>query len=158
MFQITRVDHTAFRTTNMEATVQFYSGVLGLPLLQTMRGGEGTGEEAKNQRRYVFGAGEGNRLVFFDGHEALPEKGSAQHLDHFSMHVESQEEFDEAYKRLRDHGAEVTDIIVRAYGSTFYFQDPNGILMQIGLDTQPDPRVNEDPEPVPSASKYLVRS
>ena len=156
MVRISRVDHTAFRTTDMEATVQFYSGVLGLPLLQTMRGGEGTGEEAKNQRRYVFGAGEGNRLVFFDGHDALPEKGSSQYLDHFSMQVESQEEFDDAYKRLRDQGVEVTGIIERAYGSTFYFQDPNGILMQIGVETRPDERVNEDPDPVPSASKYLI--
>ena len=30
-------------------------------------------------------------------------------------------------------------------------------IYQIGLDTQPDPRVADDPDPVPSASKYLVR-
>ena len=43
MFQITRVDHTAYRTHDMEKTVQFYCGALVLPLLQTMRGSEGGG-------------------------------------------------------------------------------------------------------------------
>jgi catechol 2,3-dioxygenase-like lactoylglutathione lyase family enzyme len=152
MFETSRVDHTALRTHDMEATVQFYSGVLGLPLLQTMRGSEG-GDTA---RRYVFGAGERNRLVFFDG-QPPPEEGSAQHLDHIAIHVETAEEFDGSYRRLRDHGIKVTAIFERPYGKTFYFHDPNGIHIQIGLDTQPDPRVADDPDPVPSASKYLVR-
>ena len=157
MFKITRVDHTGFRTTDMEATVQFYSGILGLPLLQIMRGSEGTGEKAANARRYVFGAGEFNKLVFFDNHDTSPEEGSAQHLDHFDLHVETQEEFDEALQRLRDQGVVITQIIERPYGKTFYFYDPNGILLQIGLDIQHDPRFNEDPDPVPSALKYLVK-
>jgi catechol 2,3-dioxygenase-like lactoylglutathione lyase family enzyme len=150
MFQISRVDHTALRTDDMEATVQFYCGVLGLPLLQTMRGSGAS-------RRYVFGAGDRNRLVFFDGH-ARSEEGAPQHLDHIAIHVDTVEEFDEAYRRLQDHGVATTDIIERAYGKTFYFHDPNGIYIQIGLDTQPDPRVADDPDPVPSASKYLVQS
>lgn len=150
MFQISRVDHSAFRTNDMEATVQFYCGILGMPLLQAMRGGEG----GSRSRRYVIGAGPHNRLVFFDGH-TLPPEGSAQLLDHFSIHVETQEEFDDAYQRVKAHGVEVTDIIERAYGKTFYFHDPNGILLQIGLDTKPDPRRMDDPDPVPSARKYV---
>ncbi len=150
MFKVSRVDHTAFRTHDMEATVQFYSGALGLPLLQTMYS-DGSG------RRYVFGAGEKNRLVFFDGHPPL-EEGAPQLLDHIAIHVDTEEEFDESFRRLQDHSIKGTDIIERAYGKTFYFHDPNGIYIQIGLDTQPDPRVADDPNPVPSASKYLVRS
>ena len=41
-------------------------------------------------------------------------------------------------------------------GRGFYFHDPNGIYIQIALDTQPDPRVADDPDPTPSARKYLV--
>ena len=152
MFQISRVDHTALRTGDMESTVQFYSGILGLPLLQTMRSGGGAEGSA---RRYVFGAGERSRLVFFDGHPS-PHEGSPRLLDHIAIHVDTTEEFDEAYQRLRDHAVEVTGIIERAYGKTFYFHDPNGIYIQIALDTQPDPRVADDPDPTPSARKYLV--
>ena len=152
MFHISHVDHTALRTHDMEATVQFYGGVLGLPLLQTMRSGAGE----RSTRRYVFGAGDRNRLVFFDGH-AAPNEGTPQHLDHIAIFVETAEEFDEAYRRVRDHGIAVTDISERAYGKTFYFHDPNGIYLQIGFETQPDPRVADDPDPVPSARTYLAQ-
>ena len=140
MFQISRVDHTALRTGDMEATVQFYSGVLGLRLLQTMRSCGGT---EGSSRRYVFGTGEHNRLVFSEGPPS-PHKESPQLLDHIAIHGETAEELDEAYQRLRDHAVEVTRIIERAYGKTFYFHDANGIYIQIALDTQPDPRVADD--------------
>ena len=153
MFQITYVDHTAFRTTNMENTVQFYSGVLGLPLLQAMVGGEA----GPSARRYVFGVGDSNRLVFFDGYDSLPNSDSSQGLDHMSLRVETQEEFDQAYKGLQDHQIQVSDLVERFWGKTFYFKDPNGIEIQISLYTTLDTRVCDDPDPVPSAEKYLVR-
>ncbi len=152
MFHISHVDHTALRTQDMEATVQFYCGVLGLSLLQTMRSGGGE----QTSRRYVFGAGERNKLVFFDGHPVADE-GVSQQLDHIALFVETHEEFDESYRRVRDHGIAVTEVIERAYGKTFYFHDPNGIHLQIGLDTQPDPTTANDPDPVPSARTYLVQ-
>ena len=59
-------------------------------------------------------------------------------------------------KRLTDAGAVVTDIIERGYGKTFYFVDPNGIRLQIELQTRRDNSdPNGDPDPVPSAAKYL---
>ena len=57
----------------------------------------------------------------------------------------------------KDHGVATTEITEWAYGKTFYFDDSNGIYIEIGLDTQPDPRVADDPDPVRSASNYLVR-
>ena len=154
MFQITHVDHTAFRTTDMEDTVQFYCGVLGMPLLQAMQGGEA----GPTARRYVFGVGKSNRLVFFDGYKELPGKGSTQHLDHMSLHVETQQEFDEAYQRLQEHQVEVTGLVERFWGKTYYFKDPNGIEIQISLYTTVDTRVCDDPDPVPSVEKYLLKS
>lgn len=51
----------------------------------------------------------------------------------------------------------VTDIIERGYGKTFYFVDPNGIRLQIELRTrQDDSAPAGDPDPVPSAAKYLA--
>ena len=153
MFQLTHVDHTAFRTNDMERTVQFYCGVLGMPLLQAMQGGEA----GPTARRYVLGVGQSNRLVFFDGYESNPKEGSTQHLDHMSLHVDTQQEFDESYQRLQEHHIEVTGLVERVWGKTFYFKDPNGIVIQISLDTTVDTRVCDDPNPVPSAEKYLVR-
>ena len=154
MVQVTNIDHTAYRTTDMEKTVQFYCGVLGLPLLQAMQGGE-AGPEA---RRYVFAAGKSNRLVFFDGYDTLTEKGAPQHMHHMSMMVETQQEFDDAYQRLKDQKIKVSGLVERFWGKTFYFTDPNDIEIQISLYTTVDTRTCDDPNPVPSVEKYLVRS
>jgi len=62
----------------------------------------------------------------------------------------------EAYRRLKEHGVEVTDIIERRYGKTFYFSDPNGIRLQIEVTTQHWPGdLHGDPDPVPSVRKML---
>ena len=54
-------------------------------------------------------------------------------------------------------------IIEREYGKAFYFNDPNGIRLQIELQTSgwqedhfadPDP----DPDPVPSVRQFSGRS
>lgn len=37
MFQCTGIDHVALMTNDMEATVQFYCGILGMKLTRTLR-------------------------------------------------------------------------------------------------------------------------
>ena len=69
----------------------------------------------------------------------------------------TEEEFNDSLKRLTDNGSVVTDIIERGYGKTFYFEDPNGIRLQIELQTREDNSAPAgDPNPVPSAAKYLA--
>jgi catechol 2,3-dioxygenase-like lactoylglutathione lyase family enzyme len=93
--------------------------------------------------------GGGNAFAVFDGADAPP-KGVPQLLNHFALTVATEAEFDEAYQRLKDHGIEVTDIIQRGYGKTFYFHDPNGIRLQIELQTrETEEDLNGDPDPVP---------
>lgn len=41
MFKTLNLDHVAVNTTDMEATVQFYCGVLGMKLARTMRTPDG---------------------------------------------------------------------------------------------------------------------
>ena len=68
-------------------------------------------------------------------------------------------EFDEAYQRLQEHGVEVTEIIEREYGKTFYFHDPNGIRLQIELQTtgwRED--LSGDPDPVPWVREALKQT
>ena len=69
------------------------------------------------------------------------------------------EEFDEAYERLQSHEVKVTDIIERSSGKTFYFHDPNGIRLQIELQTQePEQDPYSDPHPVPFVHKLLSKA
>ena len=52
-------------------------------------------------------------------------------------------------------------IIEREYGKAFYFNDPNGIRLQIELQTsgwQEDHFADPDPDPVPSVRQFSGRS
>jgi catechol 2,3-dioxygenase-like lactoylglutathione lyase family enzyme len=141
------VDHVALETDDMEATVHFYNDVLGMKLVRTLR----TGGD-NDRRHYFFDAGHGNYSAFFDG-ATLP-ASSPQLLNHLSVNVDTAEEFDEAYRKIRGNGGDCTDIIERSYGKTFYFKDPNGIRLQLELQSREDEWTLEgDPDPVPSVSR-----
>ena len=50
-------------------------------------------------------------------------------------------------------------MIQRSYGKTFYFHDPNGIRLQIELQTQePEQDPYSDPHPVPFVHKLLSKA
>src|SRR5215212_8565791 len=52
------VNHLALVTPDMDATVRFYHGVLGMPLVATLAVGP--------MRHYFFEIGEGNTVAFFE--------------------------------------------------------------------------------------------
>jgi len=151
MFQCTNVDHIAINTHDMEATLQFYCGIMGMRLARTARTPDG-------RRHYNVQIGGGTAFAIFDGAKASPE-GVPHSLNHLALVVATAEEFDEAYERLQHHGVKVTDIIERSYGKTFYFHDPNGIRLQIELQTreaEQDPY--GDPNPVPFVRQLLANA
>jgi catechol 2,3-dioxygenase-like lactoylglutathione lyase family enzyme len=151
MFKYTNVDHIGINTNDMEATLRFYCGILGMRLARTSLTGDG-------RRHYNVEIGGGASFAVFDGANPSPE-GAAQCLNHLALRVATAEEFDEAYKRLQNHGVEVTGIIERSYGKTFYFHDPNGIRLQIELQTREsaqDPY--SDPDPVPYVRTLLEKA
>ena len=150
MFQCTNVDHIAINTSDMEATLQFYCGLLGMRLARTALTSDG-------RRHYNVEIGGGTAFAVFDGAKPLAE-GTPQSLNHLALTVATAEEFYEAYDRLQSHEVKVTDIIERSYGKTFYFHDPNGIRLQIELQTrtsEQDPY--SDPNPVPFVHKLLEK-
>ena len=123
-------------------SLQFYCGILGMRLVRTTRTPDG-------RRHYNVDIGGGNAFAVFDG-AGLPMPGERQHVNHLALPVDTSEEFDAAYQRLKDQGVAVTEIIERGYGKTFYFHDPNGIRLQIELKTKQDADSLEgDPDPVP---------
>ena len=140
MVTYTHIDHVAINTHDMEATLQFYCGVLGMRLARTALTGDG-------RRHYNIAIGGGNAFAVFDGAERPAADGHP--LNHLSLEVATPAEFDEAYQRLKDHGIEVTELIERSYGKTFYFHDPNGIRLQIEVKMKHDEDSLEgDPNPV----------
>jgi catechol 2,3-dioxygenase-like lactoylglutathione lyase family enzyme len=150
MFTYTHIDHVAINTNDMEATLQFYCGALGMRLARTTRTPDG-------RRHYNIAIGGGNAFAVFDGAEAAA--AGAHPLNHLSLEIATPAEFDSAYQRLKAHGIDVTEIIERNYGKTFYFHDPNGIRLQIEVKTKQDEDSLEgDPDPVPYVRTLLQQA
>ena len=154
MFSFTHIDHVAIHTKDMEATLQFYCGILGMRLANTGR----VGGKPNGRRHYNIEIGGGNAFAVFEA-EQMPDENTPQTLSHLALPVKTAAEFEEAYNRLKTNGVKVTDITKRDYGKTFYFTDPNGIELQIELqENHTENTLEGDPDPVPYVKQLLAKA
>ncbi|MEN9594889.1 MAG: hypothetical protein RLY23_1372, partial [Actinomycetota bacterium] len=112
--------------SNAEATIAFYQGVLGFPLVEIFENRDYDGS-----MHFFFDIGEGNLLAFFDFPglglgEILEAHGGLQHLA-ISM---TPENFEEAKLRVEAAGIEYRgpDLGVK---NSIYMRDPDGIQIEI---------------------------
>jgi catechol 2,3-dioxygenase-like lactoylglutathione lyase family enzyme len=152
------INHLALVTPDMDATVRFYVGVLGMRLAATTMAGP--------MRHYFFEMGRGNTVAFFEveGAEtfAKPAGGPtdrAIQLDHISFDVPDEHALEMLRKRLLAAGSEVTEVVDHGFIRSVYFTDPNGIALEAswwvvdgtGRPTDyNDSGLFGDPDPVPA--------
>lgn len=152
-FQFGGVNHLALVCSDMARTVDFYSGVLGMPLVKTMELPNGMGQH------FFFDCGGGDRLAFFwfptapDGvpgisaPAAKPGDGeivsAVGSMNHVAFTVPA-ERFDEYYARMKAKGVSVSPVMNHddspatvtrelhegVFIRSFYFTDPDGILLE----------------------------
>lgn len=153
------INHLALITDDMDATVRFYVGVLGMRLVGTI----GT----PSFRHYFFQIGDGNTIAFFEYADdaavpfakpaGVPDRRAAQ-FDHVSLDLVDEEALEDLRKRLLDAGCDVTAVVDHGFIRSIYFTDPNGIALEasywvvdptgraeLSLD---DGRLYADPSPV----------
>ena len=154
------VNHLALVTTDMDATVRFWHGVLDARLVTTLA--------TPSFRHYFFEIGEGDTVAFFEyiGVEmdtfakpaGVPFPQASQ-FDHLSMDLADEDALIRLRNRLKEHGCEVTDVVDHGFIRSIYFNDPNGIALEATywlLDPTGRPadygdeRLFADPDPVPS--------
>ena len=154
------VHHLALVTTDMDATVRFWHGVLGARLVTTIA--------TDAFRHYFFDFGPGCTIAFFEyrGFDmesyakpaGIPYERAAQ-FDHLSLGLADEEALQRMQARLKEHGCEVTDVIDHGIMRSIYFSDPNGIALEaswwtLDVTGRPsdlgDDRVFADPDPVPA--------
>ena len=124
------VNHLALVTPDMDATVRFYHGVLGMRLVTTLMAGP--------MRHYFFEIAPGNTVAFFEvkGAEAfakpagIPDRKRAAQFDHLSFNLPDEEALHSLQARLKSHGCEVTDVIDHGVVRSIYFTDPAGIALE----------------------------
>lgn len=145
----------------MDATVRFYAGVLGMPLVTTLMAGP--------MRHYFFEIAPQNTIAFFEiaGAETFA-KGAGSpapypvQLDHISFNVADAQSLEMLRRRITAAGSEVTEVVDHDVFQSIYFTDPNGIALEASYwvidgtcreaDFDDDNRFS-DPDPVPAIAE-----
>ncbi len=123
------VHHLAMVTPDMDTTVRFYVGVLGMPLVATLRAGP--------MRHYFFELGPGNTIAFFEvaGTETFSKPAGAPssrpiQFDHVAFAVDDEPALLALQRRLDEAGCEVTPVVDHHILRSIYFHDPHGIALE----------------------------
>lgn len=159
-FELGGVNHLALVCRDMSRTIDFYTGVLGMPLVKTIELPFGMGQH------FFFDCGGGDTLAFFwfpdaaepvagiSGPQVRPDQGtltsaiaSMNHVA-FTVPVDKIEEYRD---RLRAAGVETSDVANHddseigiaeqmhdgVFVRSLYFCDPDGILLEFAAWTRP---------------------
>jgi catechol 2,3-dioxygenase-like lactoylglutathione lyase family enzyme len=158
-FELGGINHLALVSSDMRRTIDFYSGVLGMPLIKTLELPDGMGQH------FFFDCGGGDAVAFFwfptapDGVPGVsapatrPEQGelvsAVGSMNHVAFHVPA-DRFEEYRRRLKAKGVAVSPILNhddsrsgvarvmhdKVFVRSFYFQDPDRILLEFACWTR----------------------
>jgi catechol 2,3-dioxygenase-like lactoylglutathione lyase family enzyme len=159
-FELRGINHLALVCRDMQKTVEFYSGVLGMPLIKTIELPFNMGQH------FFFDIGNGDSLAFFwfpDAPESAPGISSPRTLptggelttsigsmNHVAFDVPA-DKIDGYLDKLRAKGIDAADILNHddsemgaskdVHEGTFvrsiYFFDPDGILLEFAAWLRP---------------------
>lgn len=158
-FEFGGINHLALVCSDMARTVEFYSGVLGMPLIKTIELPAGMGQH------FFFDCGGGDCLAFFwfpdapapapgvSAPAARPDQGSLTSavgsMNHVAFAVPA-ERIEEYRDRLLAAGIDCTEVANHddsewgiseamhpgVFVRSIYFQDPDGILLEFACWTK----------------------
>ena len=146
------VHHLALNTDDMKMTLDFYVGVLGMPLVHALKvePGIGTGPGNRgnppfeNIRHYFLDAGGDSLLAFFEipkGATPKADRNAIGTMQHVSFAV-SEERFNDVRKRVAAAGLSMLGPInVGCETYSIYFFDPNGIRLEFSHQKEAQPHV-----------------
>lgn len=176
-FEFLGVNHLALVSSDMERTVAFYSGVLGMPLIKTIDLPRGMGQH------FFFDLGNGDSLAFFwfpDAPKAQPGVASATRgmlpgpsahgsMNHVAINV-PEDRIEEYYEKLVAKGVECSRVInhddspmqasLETTPTTFvrsiYFYDPDGVALEFAAWTRELPK-DGDVRHKPASASDMAR-
>lgn len=152
------VNHLALVSSDMARTVDFYSGVLGMPLTKTI-------EMPGGGQHFFFDCGNGDSLAFFwfpHAPAAVPGVSSPAHrpdrgdivsahgsMNHVAFGV-SADDIERCVDALREAGVDCTDVLNHddsewgvareftddVFVRSVYFTDPDGISLELAAWTR----------------------
>ena len=135
------VHHLALNTEDMKLTIDFWTRVLGMPLVHALRVPPGVGTGAGNRgnppfenlRHYFFDAGGDCMVAFFEmprGAKGAHDRDAIGAMQHCSF-TTTQAQFEILHRRLQAQGVPlIGPVHVGERTWSVYFFDPNGIRLE----------------------------
>jgi catechol 2,3-dioxygenase-like lactoylglutathione lyase family enzyme len=116
---VTGVSELVLEVQDLEAAEAFYSGVLGLPVVERW---------PEREAIWVM-AGDRTRIGLWRPQIGLAGGQGGVHV-HFAMHV-AEDDYDGAVALLRERDAEVEEIAFDGAGRAAYVKDPDGNVVEL---------------------------
>lgn len=139
------LSHSAWQTTDMQKTHEFWTEVLGLDYIGALRYNHGfavsSGDVAPDFIHTFYAMADGSCVAFFELGNTPQKKddGWPGWTRHLALNVSSRDELREWEKHLTAHGVEYDGEIVHQNGMFYsiYVTDPNGIRVELTYMPQP---------------------
>src|SRR5215510_3886293 len=123
------VHHITMVGSNRESTIDFYQGVLGMPLIF-----EQPNLDVPDETHLYFDAGDGRLITFFvrptRQNDPAPNPEGIGNLHHLAL-MASRATYTQVAQRLNERGIWNTGNIDRGFMDSIYFRDPNGQLLEL---------------------------
>lgn len=143
-FKYRGVHHLVLNTEDIKMTIDFYSGVLGMPLVHAMKLPPGLGTGPKNRgnppfeniRHYFFDMGNDSLLAFFElpkGARRPVDRDGVAAMQHVAFSINASQ-VEDLVQRLDEARIERIGPMEAAPGVwSCYFYDPNGIRLEVSF-------------------------
>lgn len=155
------LDHLALPVYDAEATLAFYSDLLGLPLLEALSGDNWGG---RRWLMMIYGLGDGRQLALcaLEGAKRPRRRAAPQDLPHFAFSARDKAAY-AAWKERVENAGVCCNEEDHGRQRSLYFDDPNGITWEITAPaskarTRPNPAARKSVERWIAASGHRPRS
>lgn len=131
---VSGINHVVLKVKNLAASDAFYREMLGLKLV------------GKRGRMWFYSAGEHTHdLALIEiGHQALTPSVQHTGLFHLCFDVPDEEALRRLYRKLRAAGARVSDGVDHIVMHSFYVHDPDGHMIELGVDVPKEQWSNKE--------------
>jgi len=136
-----RLNHVAYPTFDTTATIRFYTDVMGLRLVDAIRGKDRDADGTTRAFLHTFFAMESGEIIAFfevEGLERPAPDPLPRWLRHLALDVDSRETLLAWKTRLEQHGLKVVGPV--NHDDTWlsiYFSDPNGVTLELTHQARP---------------------
>jgi catechol-2,3-dioxygenase len=123
MMKLARLGHVALRVVDVERSKKFYGEVLGFEVIE---------EDPEHGGVFMALPGLSHTVDLFQAPEATPTAtAGVVGVRHIAFLVESEADFKDAWRTLREHGVPVDRALDHVSQKSLYFRDPDGTTLEI---------------------------